>query len=286
MTNVSALEVNDKRIEQNSSQTPIAIAVADLKTFFSSHRLWMWMAYIEIKRRYRRTLIGPFWTTLSYGILVGAIGTLWARIFNTNVQEFLPYFACGMMVWMFIATTINESCAIFVANGHLLTHTRLPYSIHIYATVLRNIIVMCHHLVVAGAVVIILGTPLSIVSALAFVIGMAFLAILLTPIALMVAVICLRFRDLPQVISSVLQICMFITPIMWPEKQFASGTQTRLYLVDLNPLYYMVSIVRDPLLGTIPPTTTYLVMIGGALIVWIPTFFIFARYRKYLVFWV
>ena len=71
----------------------------ELKAGFISHEQWLYMAIQDIKLRYRRSMIGPWWVTISTGIMVLMLGFLWSHIFGQAIDTYLPYFAIGFVVW-------------------------------------------------------------------------------------------------------------------------------------------------------------------------------------------
>lgn len=91
----------------------IGLAWHDLESAIARWQLWAYLGLQDIKLRYRRSLLGPFWITLSMGITIVAVSILYARIFHTDLQNYLPFFTIGFILWNFIATLIIEGCTVF-----------------------------------------------------------------------------------------------------------------------------------------------------------------------------
>src|ERR1700724_1163805 len=72
--------------------------------------LWGRLGFLEVKRRYRRTIIGPFWSAISLGLFIGAMGTVGVGLWKQDIGTYLPYLATGMLIWIMISTMITESC--------------------------------------------------------------------------------------------------------------------------------------------------------------------------------
>jgi lipopolysaccharide transport system permease protein len=102
-------------------------------------------------------------------------------------------------------------------------------------------------------------------------------------IALVLGIVCARYRDLPQIVNSVLQILIYLTPIMWMPQSISDGLG--FYLVQLNPIFHFFDIVRAPLLGYSPENISWIVSITIALFGWIMTLFFYGRYKQRIVFW-
>ena len=86
-----------------------------------------------------------------------------------------------------------------------------------------------------------------------------------------------------QVITTVLQVAMFVTPIFWSADQLGGRARA---LVDFNLLYHLVDVVRAPLLGHAPSTLTYFSVLAAALLGWSLTFVVFSRFRRRIPYWI
>jgi ABC-type polysaccharide/polyol phosphate export permease len=256
----------------------------DLSQGLLRWELWTRLGYLEVKRRYRRTIIGPFWSAISLGIFVAAIGSIGVSLWKQDLSTYLPYLATGMLVWLMISTMITESCILFVGGSHLFRQTKFNYSILAYALVWRNLIVFMHNIIIYVVIasifmhdvilrpVVLLSIP-----------GLLLVSINAVWLALVFGMVCLRFRDVQQLVMSVLQIAMLVTPIFWPESSLQGNT--RFVFVILNPLFHFIDIVRAPLIGHVPQLESYLITVAVTLVGWIATYVIFNQFRKRIAFW-
>ena len=245
--------------------------------------LWARLGWLEVKRRYRRTTIGPFWSVISLTVFVITIGTVGAGLWNQDPFVYVPYLTTGMLVWTMIATSLNEGCSIFIANANLFRNSRCDFSILAYALVWRNLLVFLHHLAVYALVVLVLAPHLLGAATMLLLPGLALLVLNGVWVALLLGMVCLRFRDVQQLVASVLQIALFITPILWPIDQLR-GT-ARMVFVHLNPLYHCIDVVRAPLLGNAPSPGSYLAVVVLALLGWSMTYLLFRRFRERIPYW-
>src|SRR5687767_6111050 len=92
------------------------VAIADFVGGVSAWRMWIRLGWQEIKRRYRRTVIGPFWTTLSLGIFIAVLGVVWARLWNQDPKTYLPFLCAGMLSWNLVQAMIIDGCSVFVGG--------------------------------------------------------------------------------------------------------------------------------------------------------------------------
>src|SRR3984893_15153917 len=115
--------------------------------------LWGRLGLLDVQRRYPRTLLGPFWTSISLALYVVSVGIVGAGLWHQNIQEYLPFLVSGMIAWLLVSTIITESCTLLVTGHALLRNVKFEYSILAYALVWRNFIVFFHNLVVYVVIV-------------------------------------------------------------------------------------------------------------------------------------
>ncbi len=104
-----------------------------------------------------------------------------------------------------------------------------------------------------------------------------------TWIALILAVLCARYRDLPQIVASVLQVVFYVTPIMWMPSHLPHTAA--LYLLNLNPCYHLLQVVRQPILGEAPTELNWLVSVAMAVCGWLAALIVYGRYKRRIAYW-
>jgi ABC-type polysaccharide/polyol phosphate export permease len=243
--------------------------------------MWSAMAMQDIRMRYRGSLLGPFWLTISMVIMIAAMGLIYSRLFNMEITRYLPFLTVGLVIWNFISTMITEGCQTFLSARNVITQVRMPLSVHAWRTVCRNVIVLAHNMVIVPLVLIIFGVPvgwgvLSIVPALAIlIINGIWVTILL-------GMISARYRDVPPIVTSFVQVIFFVTPIFWPPEALGIWMQA----LPLNPLFAAVDVIRAPLLGQAPLAYSWLVLLVVTVLGSIGTFALFAKFRSRITYWI
>ena len=84
-------------------------------------RAWTVLAWWEVRQRYRRSTLGPFWLTISMVIMVAAMGLIYARMFNMDINRYLPFLTVGLVIWNFVSTVIIEGCQTFLSAHNIIT---------------------------------------------------------------------------------------------------------------------------------------------------------------------
>lgn len=257
------------------------LAAKDLADGFKAKRVWMMLARMDIKQRYRRSILGPFWITITMLIFILAIGPLYSQLLGIGTKEFIPYLAMGIITWGLISGVILDGSAAFVSAENLVQSVKLPYTVHILRVLYRNLIIFLHNLLAFVPFMIVLGIWPQW-NWLAAIPGVALIMLAAVPIAFMLGTLSARFRDMQQMIASIVQLAFFMTPIFWK----AELLKDRAYLAEFNPFQLLLEGVRRPIVEGIPPPWTY-IKIGILLfILYAVAAPFFARYRRRLAFWV
>jgi len=257
------------------------LAWNDLKDGLKAHRVWVRLARMDIKQRYRRSILGPFWITLTMIIWIVALGPLYSHLLGVGSRGFIPYLAMGIITWGLISGVILDGAAAFVTAENLVRSVKLPYTVHILRVLHRNLVIFAHNLVAFVPFMIYLGIRPEW-TWLAAIPGVALILLAALPTAFLLGTLSARYRDLQQMIASVVQLAFFITPIFWQREQLKGRT----YIADYNPFQILLEVVRRPIVEGIPPMATYgkcFILIALLYLVTAP---FFARYRRRLAFWV
>ncbi len=240
------------------------------------------LGWQDVRQRYRRSALGPFWLTISMGVMIASIGVVFGQIFNSPMKEFLPFLAVGMIFWGFISSVITEGCTGFIAAEGIIKQLSIPLFVHILRVLWRNFLILAHNIVIFPLVLLAVGKPLSWIAFISIP-GLLLVVVNLTWIALILGVLCARYRDLPQIVGSILQILFYLTPIMWMPDLLPK--RAGLYLLDSNPVYHLLEIIRSPLLGQLPTTTNWEISLALALFGWFLAIAVYGRFKRRIAYW-
>jgi ABC-type polysaccharide/polyol phosphate export permease len=252
----------------------------DLGTGFANSDLWMYMGWKDIGQRYRRTVLGPWWLAIGTGVMVVALGFLWSDIFKVDVRGFMPFFAIGYVLWVFLSGAIVESCTGFTQFDGIIKQRRTPFSSFLYRIGVRHSVVLAHNAAIIPLILIWAGTPLT-VGALLAIPGLMVFILTVVFAAIPIAIFCTRFRDFPQIVTNVLQVAFFATPIMWrPDvlKEFP-------WIANFNPVARLIDIVRLPLLGIDPGQGSWIWSIATLILAFLAAAFLLGRYSRRIAYW-
>jgi lipopolysaccharide transport system permease protein len=258
-----------------------SLATRDLREAARLWRLCWTLGSLDIRLRYRGSMLGPFWLTLSTGAMVSAMGVLYSELLHISLHEYLPFLTVSLVLWGFVATLFAEACLGYTGNDGMIRTIRIPFTLYAARTVLRNLLVLAHNLVVVVAVDLFVWTGPGIEGLLAIP-GLALWIVDSFAIVLLLGALCARFRDIPPIVGSVVQMTFFVTPVLW-KPQLVGVHQ---WLLPANPFFDLLEIIRGPVLGEIPTPITYVAALGYSVLLCGAAWLLFARVRGRIAFWI
>lgn len=265
-------------------------AIKDMRDGFSQRELWLSLGWQDIKQRYRRSVLGPFWITIATGVQAAAMGILYATLLDQPLREYLPYVTVGLIVWNVIQASILEGSEVFIANEGLIKQLPSALSVHIYRLVWRHLLFFAHNMVIYVVLLAAFGIweNLRWSSLLAIpAIGLIFLNSMW--VSIVFGIFSTRYRDIAPILSSTTLMLFVLTPVMWTTKTLEEqigGASDRARLVEIIPTFHYLEIVRAPLLGE-PQELRHWVIVGAITVVgWIVAAFAMKQYRSRVPYWV
>ena len=241
-------------------------------------RLWTSLAVHDIASRYRGSVLGPFWITVTTAAMIGGVGLMYSQLLNTSLHDYIPWLATGIVFWTLFSQMLIEGCDAFVSSGTIIKQTAIPMLSFIGRMITRNLINFAHQALIVVAVLVWFGlwrkanVPLSLL-------GLALVLVNLSWLALVTGITSARFRDVPQIITALVQIAMFLTPVFWRPETIKAHR----FILDWNPFYHMLEVTRRPLLGEPVKPISYILLIAAAVLGWALAFVVFSRTRRRVV---
>jgi homopolymeric O-antigen transport system permease protein len=265
----------------SAAQNNLHLALKDLKDGICAIYIWPMLGWMEILQRYRRSLLGPFWLTISTGLMLACMGPLYSKLFGQPVGSYFSYLAISFVVWILISGLINDACSTFINAEGYIKQMRLPLTVHVMRTVWKNVLIFAHNLVIV-IIVLILYQPKLNWHVLLVPIGVLLITANGLWIGILLGLICARFRDIPQLVTSLVQVAFFLTPVFWVPSMLGRYQ----WAADVNPLFHFLEIIRRPLMGEGPSLLSWGMVFGVTLVGFGLMLFFFQRYRARIAYWV
>jgi ABC-2 type transport system permease protein len=279
-------------------------AFADVRDGLSSRELWSHLGWQDIKQRYRRSVLGPLWISIATGVMALGLGILYSALFDMKIETFLPYITAGFIIWQFILGCITEGTDAFIANEGMIKQMPAPLTIYVLRTVWRQVLMFAHNMLIYVIVLLIfVGTldspyymsngdtgtqhPGLSIDMLLAIPGFVLLVLNGVWVTQLFGIISTRFRDIPQVIQSLVQLTFYMTPIVWsPDLLGSRGQVIGHTAVQYNPLYHFIQVVRAPLLGQAVDWWSWLVVGAFTVVGWSAAMLAMRNYRSRVSYWV
>ncbi|MFM8734920.1 MAG: ABC transporter permease [Pirellulales bacterium] len=243
--------------------------------------LWGTLAWYDTVLRYRRSLLGPLWITVSTGVLLLGMGPVYSGLFNVPLNRFYPHLAAGIILWHFFVSSITEGCQVFITAAPWLKQAEFPLAVFVWRSLAKQLILLAHQAVLFVPIAAWAGVGWSPRQLLAIP-GLLVVLVNLHALAIILGILTARFRDIAPIVSSGLQLAMFLTPVFWMPDRLPA----RARFVLLNPLAQMLDVVRLPLINALPAPGTWWFLLGWTSLTVAVAAALYAACRRRVVYWI
>ena len=238
------------------------------------------LAWYEVKSKYYRSTIGPFWITLSTLVTITGLSFVFWSIFNIPLKTTIPWISCGIIVWVYVSNVIDES------TGLLIDGSLLSFNVTLFDIVLRhtykNLIIFSHNIVLLIPVGYIFKVEINL-NLLTSIYGLVLLFINSITFSIIFGLLCLRYRDFISIIKSFLYLLFLMTPIFWMPSVLSKN---RSVLVDVNPLFQIIQTIRAPFFGNNIGMSGFLFTLIFTFVFIIIAFICYKKYSKMFRIWI
>jgi ABC-type polysaccharide/polyol phosphate export permease len=228
-----------------------------------------------------RSVLGQFWVVVSTAVMIGAMGSIWSLLWDQPVQELMPYIGIGLVIWTYISQVLLDCTSILIVHNNLYRNQRMNFSVSIYSVIYKQTILLAHSLLIVVALIIIFAIPVNAYD-LQIIPGLLLTWITMLWAGYVIAMICVRYRDIIQLIENWMFVLFLITPVLW--KPDFLGAEYH-FLVDWNPFAHFLDLLRKPLLGqpvsAFTWSATTAIALSGALLA-TP---LIGRYERRVIYW-
>ena len=193
----------------------------------------------ELKARYRGSVLGFFWSFINPLLLLLIYSFIFEYVLPSRVEGLEPYalfMFCGILPWTWFASSLNESAGVLISGGNLIKKVLFPAEILPIVTVLANMVHFFLGLPILGAFLIYYREPLAFPEILWFPVIVAVQLLFTLGCALILSSLTVHFRDIRDILSNILTLWFFATPIIYPMKAIPAA---RRGWFNLNPFTHL-----------------------------------------------
>jgi ABC-type polysaccharide/polyol phosphate export permease len=213
-------------------------------------QIWMRLGLQDVRLKFRRSAIGAAWIFVNLAVLVAAIGFIYANLLGQDTSQFIPYLTIGMILWSYLTSSIVDGGNAFVHSEGYIKQISLPIYVYLFRSCVSLSVTMLISLLAFVVVAAVFSVPLGLGTLLAI----PGLAMIMTTSLLLVAIFAhlnARFRDVAHMAAVGMQVLFYVTPVIFPAELLRRQRQLSL-VVDLNPMFHLLEVVRRPLLTNGP----------------------------------
>ena len=259
----------------------VGVGIRDLGAGLFEWRVWHLIGTTTLRQRYARSSFGQYWIVVGTAITTAAFGLLWSQLWGQPLQEFLPYVGVAHIGWAVITGPLNDSLTAFQSNAYYYSNQKAPASTIFYAIFYRHSIILIHNFIVVIGLWLIFTVPINI-SLLLLLPALLVLGALSVLLGLLIGLICVRYRDMQQVVGNVIQVLYFMSPVMWMPEFLPENAQ---WLINYNPFAQLLALIRDPLLGREIDPLSWVVSGASLSVLLLISPLIVSKYKYRVVYW-
>lgn len=227
--------------------------IAQIRYSITNPFSWLYGAWIDLKNKYRRTTLGLGWNFMALFITVMIMSLVWSLIFKMEILILFPYIFNGFAIFFFITNSMNISCySIAQVRKDIYLNISIPVLVLTLRDVSQQFLTYIHYVIFILIMYFYLY-EINVLNLVLYFFGLFVVFLQTVFICLLLSFAGTRFRDVAALVTSILSAATILTPIIWKKTMLDQYAN----YVYLNPLSFMVEIVRDPIIGQIPSTISY-----------------------------
>lgn len=239
----------------DSAALRLPAAVRELQELLRSYDLLSILVLSSIKTRYKRSSLGVVWTLLNPLLQMTVLTIAFSSLFRSSLERYPIYLLTGLVCWNFFSQSTTLAMHSLLWGAGLLKRVYMPRTIFVVSAIANGLINLGLSLIPLLEIVLFLGhpvypawgfLPVAVLLSAAFSLGLS----------LILSVLAVFFSDVVELYQSLLQILLYLTPIIYPKEiipaRFAG-------FFELNPLYHLIELFRAPIYsGQLPSLRTIL----------------------------
>jgi len=242
--------------------------------------LWWRLGLDQTASRFQRSVLGPFWIACNLLVVAFALAFLVSTLMGVDMSKSFPKVVAGLLAWSLVGTTIAEAQAIFLYNAGLMQSQRLPLTFYVFLHAQKSATNFLTQLIAFWGVMLVMNKFVfphwTLIPALLLVL------LIVCFQGFIIAIPSTRFRDVAYMMSYVVQLLFYITPVFWMADHVSAE---RRWVVELNPFAHQVDLLRAPLLGQAPAMADWIWVLGTTGVLAVIALALLAMFRKRVVFW-
>jgi ABC-type polysaccharide/polyol phosphate export permease len=254
-----------------------------LRAIWECRYFWLSLVKMDLRTRYRRSILGMGWSLLHPILMTAVICTMMHTFLNMDLMEYGPFLMAGFSCWNYIVNVTNQGCqTLFQGESYIRQH---PAPMAIYP--LRTALSAGIHFLLALFVVVVMSWCLhgfgNLPALISLVPAVMLLLIFGWALAVLAGFANVYFQDTQHLTEILFQLLFYATPIIYKEEMLEKNNAV--WLLHLNPVVALLRLIRQPILdGVIPSMETYLAASGVVIVAVVAASVTLARLQRRVIF--
>ena len=212
----------------------------NLRELFRYRGLIQTLVARELKARYRGSVLGFFWSFVNPLLLLLVYTFVFTVVIPrgeiVNLEPYAVFLFCGLLPWTWFSSSLVDGANVLIINGNLIKKVMFPAEILPVVAVVSNMVHFLFGLPILIAFLVFYAVPLRLTELVWFPLVVAVQFVLTLGLAMVLAALTVHFRDIKDLLSNLLTLWFFATPIIYPMSMLPTGGKV---FMDLNPFAHL-----------------------------------------------
>ena len=210
----------------------------------------------DIKTKYRKSILGVFWTILNPLFMMVVLSVVFSNMFKFDVEYFPVYLLSGQLIFNFFNDSTTNAMGAIVANGPLIKKVYVPKYMFVLSRVFSSAINLLASFTAMIFVMLAMRVELHYTVLLAP-IPLIFIVLFSLGVGLLLSAITVKFRDIMHLYSVFVTALMYLTPVIYPMSILPEWLKK---IVLLNPLTNILTMFRDVMINNMLPSISSILL--------------------------
>lgn len=260
--------------------SPVMAALKDVGDGIRLAPLWWRVGLDQTASRFQRSILGPFWMACNLLVVAFALAFLVSAMMGVDMSKSYPQVVAGLLAWSLVGTAMAEAQAIFLYNSGLMQSQRLPLSFYVFLHAQKAATNFLFQLIAFWVTMLVLRK--FAIPHWTLIPALVVILLIVCVQGFIIAIPSTRFRDVAYMMSYVVQLLFYVTPVFWTADHLSPQARR---IVELNPFTHQVELLRAPLTGHAPAMIDWWWTLGTTGVLAVVALALLAMFRKRVVFW-
>ncbi len=237
----------------DSSRRPARV-IEEARGLWAYRNLVVELAIRDIKIRYKRSVLGVFWTMLAPLLNMVALTLVFSALLKTQIQNYPVYYLAGSLFWTFFSQTTSSTASHTQEANEMTKRIFIPRSVFVASAIAVGLVNLALSIVPMLLLLLVMGFPLH-TTWFFLPVGVVLLSLFSAGVSLILFTVASRFSDVREMYLVLVQTWFFLTPIVYHPAIIPPRFRFALWL---NPMYYLIQTARRPIYDGLFPSPTLL----------------------------